>query len=79
MILLEIVLSYLSRPSVREDVDEQVGRASPDMSPNNRMQRPGRDKVHAPNRHFWLKVSGYALEAQRAAADAGRWAALGRR
>jgi hypothetical protein len=46
------------------------------MSPNNRMQRSGHDKLHAPNPHRKLKASSYALQAQRAVADAGRWAAL---
>jgi hypothetical protein len=46
-------------------------------SPNNRMQRSGNNKVHALDSHHRLNASAYALEAQRAVADAGRWATLG--
>jgi hypothetical protein len=40
--------------------------------PNKRMQRSGNDKVHAPDRHRMPKVGAYALQGQRAVADAGR-------
>ncbi len=46
------------------------------MTANNRMQRSGHDKVHAPHWHRWLKVSDYAPQDWRAVADAGRWATL---
>jgi hypothetical protein len=46
------------------------------LSPNNRMQRSGNDKVHAPFRRHVFAGGSYALQAQRAVADAGRWAAL---
>jgi hypothetical protein len=45
------------------------------VPPNNRMQRSGHDKVHAPDCHLSLKANSCALQAQRAVADAGRWAA----
>jgi hypothetical protein len=44
------------------------------VSPNNRMQRAGSDKVHAPDRHLCLTGIGYALRARRSVADAGRYA-----
>ncbi len=43
---------------------------------NNRMQRSGKDKVHAPDCHNTCERGSYALRAQRAVADAGRYAAL---
>jgi hypothetical protein len=46
------------------------------MPPNNRMQRSGTHKLHAPDRQYKLSASSYALQAQRAVADAGRWATL---
>jgi len=41
-------------------------------SPNNHMQRAGRDKVHAPDRLAGMGISGSALQVRRAAADVGR-------
>jgi hypothetical protein len=46
------------------------------MSPNNRMQRSGTDKVHAPHGYSTLDRRGCALQAQRAVADARRYATL---
>src|SRR6185369_10863861 len=46
------------------------------MSPNNRMQRSGHDKVHAPDCPAIFSISDYAPQGRRAVADAGRWAAL---
>jgi hypothetical protein len=42
------------------------------VSPNNRMQRSGYDKVHAPDSRQMLEASRCALQAQSAVADAGR-------
>ena len=42
------------------------------MSPNNRMQRSDRDKVHAPDCHRRLRISDFAPQGRHAVADAGR-------
>jgi hypothetical protein len=44
------------------------------VTPNNRMQRAGHDKVHARDRYLRPKVSDYAPQGRRAVADAGRYA-----
>jgi hypothetical protein len=46
------------------------------MPPNNRMQRAGHDKVHAPNCLAGFCISEYAPRGRRAVADAGRSATL---
>ncbi len=45
------------------------------VSPNNRMQRSGKDKVHAPDCSARFNISDYAPKVRRAVADAGRYAA----
>jgi hypothetical protein len=42
------------------------------MSLNNRTQRSGNDRVHAPQYPLTLKAIGYTLQTHRAVADAGR-------
>ena len=44
------------------------------LSPNNRMQRAGHDKVHAPHCLAIFGISDYAPQGRRAVADADRWA-----
>jgi hypothetical protein len=42
------------------------------MPPNNPLQRPGHDKVHAPDCLAGVGFSGYAPHERRAAAERGR-------
>ncbi len=42
------------------------------MSPNNRMQRAGHDKVHAPDGLACFSISDYAPQRRRAVADVER-------
>jgi hypothetical protein len=46
------------------------------LTHNNRMQRAGHDKVHAPDCHIAFTGGSCAQQTQRAVADAGRSAAL---